>query len=324
MAKGRRIHDLERRAAVAESLRDILTALNTDRSLPEILDFIIGQAGRLLGTEIGCVWQFHDSGEYLTIAAGRGLPLEQMAHLRLQVGQGAVGQAIALRRPIPVTDMPAFFQPGRVPMDETSRSHVISDYGAVLAVPLMTKGQVYGGIVLYYREPRQFSEEEISLAMTYASQAALAIENARLRTQAERAAVAAERNRLARDLHDAVTQTLFSTSLIAEVLPVLWERNPAEGRRRLSELRELTRGALAEMRNLLLELRPTALVEAKMGDLLRQLADAITGRARIPVTLRCEGEAKLPPDVQVALYRIAQEALNNVARHAGATAAGVT
>ncbi len=139
-------------------------------------------------------------------------------------------------------------------------------------------------------------------------------------------AVAAERSRLARDLHDAVSQTLFSASLIADVLPQLWERDPDEGWRRLEEIRQLTRGALAEMRTLLLELRPTTLVEAELGDLLRQLGEAITGRARVPVALEVEGEASctLSPDMKVALYRIAQESLNNVAKHAGASQATVS
>ena len=132
-------------------------------------------------------------------------------------------------------------------------------------------------------------------------------------------AAAAERNRLARDLHDAVSQTLFSASLIAEVLPRLWERDPVEGRRRLEEVRQLTRGAMAEMRTLLLELRPTALAEADLGELLKQLAEAITGRARVPVSLHVEGECPTSSDVKVAFYRIAQEALNNVAKHAAAS-----
>ena len=137
-------------------------------------------------------------------------------------------------------------------------------------------------------------------------------------------AVAVERNRLARDLHDAVSQTLFSTSLIAEVLPRLWERNPEEGWRRLEEVRQLTRGALAEMRTLLLELRPAALVEADLGDLLRQLGEATAGRARVQVEVEVEGTCPLCADVKVALYRIAQEALNNVAKHASANHALVS
>ena len=165
--------------------------------------------------------------------------------------------------------------------------------------------------------------ETVEVLELLANQAAIAIENARLYRQAEESAAAAERNRLARDLHDAVTQTLFSASLIAEVLPRLWERNSEDARHRLSELRQLTRGALAEMRTLLLELRPATLAEASLGGLLRQLAEATTGRARVPVTVTLDGERRLPQDVQVALYRIAQEALNNVAKHSGATQSAV-
>lgn len=137
-------------------------------------------------------------------------------------------------------------------------------------------------------------------------------------------AIAAERSRLARDLHDAVTQTLFSASLIAEALPTLWEKDQEEGRRHLEELRRLTRGALAEMRTLLLELRPAALVEADLGDLLRQLAEAVTGREGIPIAVTVEGQCTLPHDVHITLYRIAQEALNNVVKHAKAGQAAVS
>jgi signal transduction histidine kinase len=131
-------------------------------------------------------------------------------------------------------------------------------------------------------------------------------------------AVIEERSRLARELHDAVTQTLFSASLIAEILPELWEIDPDEGRELLDELKQLSRGALAEMRTLLLELRPAALVEASLEDLLRQLAEAVTGREGVPVEVTIEGQCRLEPDVHVALYRIAQEALNNVVKHAQA------
>jgi PAS domain S-box-containing protein len=133
-----------------------------------------------------------------------------------------------------------------------------------------------------------------------------------------------ERNRLARDLHDAVSQTLFSASLIAEVLPRLWERNREEARKRLEEIRQLTRGALAEMRTLLLELRPAALVDATLGDLLKQLGESVTGRAQIPVKVIIEGQCQPSPEVKVALYRIAQEALNNVAKHSRASQATVS
>jgi PAS domain S-box-containing protein len=152
----------------------------------------------------------------------------------------------------------------------------------------------------------------------------LSMANELLREKAAQDAVLAERTRLARDLHDAVTQTLFSTTLIADVLPELWEMDNAEGRRRLEELRLLTRGSLAEMRTLLVELRPNALVEVPLPTLLRQLVDALATRARINIQLHTEGERKLPADVQIGLYRIAQEALNNVVKHARASEAVIT
>jgi signal transduction histidine kinase len=144
-----------------------------------------------------------------------------------------------------------------------------------------------------------------------------------LAQQAAKSAVAAERSRLARELHDAVTQTLFSASLIAEALPASWENNAREGRELLDELRQLSKGALAEMRTLLLELRPSALAEANMAELLRQLAEAVSGREGIPVSVIVNGDCQLPHDVHIALYRIAQEALNNVVKHAHASAVEV-
>lgn len=132
-------------------------------------------------------------------------------------------------------------------------------------------------------------------------------------------AVTAERNRLARDLHDAVTQTLFATSLIAEVLPELWEIDAAEAKNSTEELRQLTRGALAEMRTLLLELRPAALAQSRLSELIKQLCEAFIGRSRLPIVLEIDGDRELTPEIKVAFYRIAQESLNNVFKYARAT-----
>ncbi|MBL8101468.1 MAG: PAS domain S-box protein [Anaerolineales bacterium] len=140
-----------------------------------------------------------------------------------------------------------------------------------------------------------------------------------LAEKAANEAVTADRTRLARDLHDAVTQTLFSASLIAEVLPDLWEMDVEEARNSTEELRQLTRGALAEMRTLLLELRPATLTQTHLSDLIRQLCEAFIGRSRLPIKLNIEGDCELPPEVQVAFYRIAQESLNNVFKYARAT-----
>jgi signal transduction histidine kinase len=188
-----------------------------------------------------------------------------------------------------------------------------------IGVPLMAKGRMLGTMHLAMRRQRKMTAEEMSLLAAIGQQVGVAMENARLYEQAEQVAASAERSRLARELHDAVTQTLFSASLIAEVLPKLWQRDQEEGLRRVEELRQLTRGALAEMRALLLELRPSTLMEAELGELLKQLAEAFTGRARIPVTTTIESACSMPAEVKVAFYRIAQESLNNVAKHANAS-----
>lgn len=327
-----RRREAEQRRRVAEGLQDILTFLNTEWQFEKILDYIVYQASQLLGANAGVIYRGDSSTNTILIEAASGAPPELVALGALPHVPELVNRTILQRTPFAVanistevtTDLPGGVQslePVLIAWKRIIRQH----YRAYLAVPLIIKDELYGALVLYYLHPREFSQEDLDLGMALGGQVALAIENARLRERAEESAIAAERNRLARDLHDAVTQTLFSATLIAEALPILWERRPEEGRRRLQELRELTRGALAEMRTLLLELRPVALVEAAMGDLLRQLTEAVTGRARLPVTLSVSGgEQPLPPELQVTLYRIVQEALNNIVKHANATQVWVT
>lgn len=132
-----------------------------------------------------------------------------------------------------------------------------------------------------------------------------------------------ERQRLARDLHDAVSQTLWTASLIADVLPSVWENDPDEGRSNLDKLRRLTNGALAEMRTLLLELRPAYLVETDIRELLARLAEATMSRKKLEITVEAESVQGLTADMKIGLYRIVQETLNNVARHSRATAATI-
>jgi PAS domain S-box-containing protein len=186
-------------------------------------------------------------------------------------------------------------------------------------VPLAIKGRVIGAIGVAHAERNYFTVHDADLALTVANQAAITMVNAELYEHAQALAALQERQRLARNLHDAVNQSLFSAGLIAEVLPRLWEIDPDEGRRSLEDLRRLTRGAQADMRLLLAELRPSTLTDAELGDLLRLLGNALAGRTNIPISVTIAGKATLPAGVQVALYRLCQEGLNNIAKHAGAS-----
>jgi len=310
------LEEQQRRIALmlveSQSLGRVTAALLQKLDLGEVLDIVCTEAQELTGALGSTVFLLDAEREgWLRVARSTGVAPPSFD--RMPIEGSLTGIAVREGKPFLSNDTanePQVFRSGAEP-------------ASLLAVPLCAKGVVIG-VLDMVNKPGGFTQEDVRISSLFADQAAIAIENARLYEQAQELAAMKERSRLARDLHDAVTQTLFSASLIAEVLPRLWERNPNEGRRRLEELRQLTRGALAEMRTLLLELRPAALTETGLSDLLRQLAEAITGRARLPVTVRAEGVRPLPPDVQVALYRLAQEALNNVVKHAGASQVEVT
>ena len=311
-----RTREIERRRQVSDGLRDIVTVLNSNLPLEEILNYIAAQACRLLHADASAVCRAENEAGHLSVQASYGL-VDASAH----TSAADVPSEPSIQSDADQVDISS--SGVRHVKPEPPLDPIDTDYQAVLTVPLSIKDETYGSLILYYVEPRRFSAEALELANMVGDQTALAIENARLRTQVERTAVAAERSRIARDLHDSVTQTLFSASIIAEVLPRLWQRNTSEAERRVEELRQLTRGALAEMRTLLLELRPATLIEVELAELLRQLTEAINGRARMPIRLEIEGDAYLPPDVKIAFYHITQEALNNVAKHARATHATV-
>jgi signal transduction histidine kinase len=191
---------------------------------------------------------------------------------------------------------------------------------SLLAVPLIVADEVYGGLVLYYPEPRVFSGEDVELAVAFADQAALAIENASLHQQAEEAAILEERERLARDLHDSVTQSLYSITLLAEG----WKRLERAGQLEesedpLGELGEIAQQALKEMRLLVHELRPPDLEDVGLLGALRLRLGAVEKRAGVDARLVAGDVLDLPPQLEDCLYRIAIEALNNSLKHAAAT-----
>ena len=132
-------------------------------------------------------------------------------------------------------------------------------------------------------------------------------------------ATLAERGRLAGELHDAVTQTLFSLNLIAGTLGRLWRTDPEAAERSTDEVQRLARGALADMRVLLRELRPHAIAETDLDTLISQLSDGLGARYDIPVQVHTTVRRSMPEDVHLAFYRVAQEAMQNVGKHADAS-----
>ena len=186
-------------------------------------------------------------------------------------------------------------------------------------VPVAVKNRVVGSVGVAHVDKDYFTAHHADLALTVANQAAIALINAELYEHAQALAAMQERQRLAENLHDAVNQSLFSAGLIADVLPRLWDRDQDEARKSLDDLRRLTRAAQAEMRALLAELRPSALTDTDIGDLLHLLGNALSARINIPVTVTVAQDVILPAEIQVAFYRVCQEALNNITKHAKAS-----
>jgi nitrate/nitrite-specific signal transduction histidine kinase len=302
------------------TLNAVAAVVSQSLDLERILDDALGEIMADLGFEAGVAFMLPEreaQGGEVRLIASRNLPADVLASIRTRGPEYLEQRLTALEG-----------QPAPLPMDSISEElrDLLEPAGwrSMIQIPVNAKGTVFGALLLLTRREPDSSPELLSSLAALGNQIGMAVDNARLYEHAEESAAAAERNRLARDLHDAVSQTLFSVSLIAEVLPRIYARDPVQGAQRLDELRQLTRGALAEMRTLLLELRPAALAEANLSELLKQLGEAVTGRARIPVEVRTDDAGAPPTEVGIALYRIAQEALNNVAKHSGATAATVS
>ena len=306
------VRSLEKRThhlrAINEAGRHISSILDLD----ELLPYVARSLQRTFDYDSVRILLLTEEGSAQLLSCSRGATEERCEMEVADLGR-LPAVASVVRTGEPLLENEPTCEGGQTSQEEPEKGSL-----SEIAVPIRVGASLAGVLDVTSRSPHPLDEQDLFAITMLADQLAIAVENTRLYENAHELAAAKERQRLARDLHDAVSQTLFSVSLMAEVLPRIYERDPEQGRQRLEELRQLTRGALAEMRMLLLELRPAALAETSLPDLLRQLSEAVVGRARIPVELDVDSTRELPPEVAVAMYRIAQEALNNVVKHAWA------
>ncbi len=320
--------EAHRRQEVAEGLRETLAVLNSDKPLQQTLDFLIGQACRLMQCDAASLFQLEPTEGLLAIRAAFGLEEDYVHSTRFAPGEGGAGRAMLERAAVSVPDAEAVAAGlaadpvlGSRHDRESLERMVRTGFRAILSVPLVVKNEGFGGITLYYRSPRKFTDEEVQLAMSIGEQVAMAIENARLRAQAEQSAAFAERNRLARELHDSVAQSLYSVTLYAEAAARLIGSGRApDAAEHLRDLGTTAREALREMRLLIFELSPPALETRSLADAIQTRLDAVESRGGMSVQFRVEGTERLGRQCRQELYQIAQEALNNALKHSHAQA----
>lgn len=195
----------------------------------------------------------------------------------------------------------------------------LSNLQALVLLPLIMREQVFGFLGMELSaEGRNITSEEANLLGVFSIDIAQLIEISRLYEHTRMLITAEERNRLARELHDSVTQTLFTASVLAEATPRLWDKDQAIARQNMDKLSLLIRGALAEMRTMLFELRSEDLITQTLEQLLITLVEAARARTNAVINVSIMDIPELPKELTLTLYRIAREALNNALVHAAA------
>ncbi len=307
----------ERTDALQQRALQLETSARVSREITSILDIdtLIAQVVNLIRDAFGYyrvhVFLLDQDANQLVLRARSGAT--QLQFQRLEVDRTSLNtralQTGAAQVVNDVAQDPYYLADGELP-----------DTRSELVVPLRLGDRLIGTLDVSSTAVNAFTPQDVLVIQSLGDQIAIAIENARLYDRSRALAVIEERTRLARELHDSVTQSLYSVMLLAEG----WRRMASAGSRiyvedYLTRIGEITGQALKEMRLLIHELRPPILERDGLVEALRQRLDAVEKRAGVEARFLMDDLIELPPLVEVGLYRIAQEALNNALKHAAAT-----
>ena len=311
---------VETRTRQLSTLLEVSQNVASTLDLGSLLDLILEQLKLVADYSGAAILELE--GQDLIVRAYRG-PVSQGKALGLRIPAEHAHhlQVIRSQKPVIIADTRGD-DPLAQAFRELSTTLLEPYYGyaySCMVAPLVTKGQVIGMLVLHHAEPNYYSAQNADLVMAFANQAAVAIENAQLHEQAQQLAVLEERQRLGRELHDSVTQTLYSVTLYAQAAHMaILAGKQDEATENLDELRNMARQAMTDMRLLIFELHPPRLEEEGLAVALQGRLASVETRTGLQTELHAEEEQRLPLSVEEELYWIAQEALNNVVKHAQA------
>jgi signal transduction histidine kinase len=313
-APGRSVLDLlrplgrsvRRQERLIESLNEVAEAISSTKSIPDILNTVVDETKRLIDTDKAVLCLFNDRGGELTIddraifVRGRRdqYPEEWWRERITDASRSAVEQRI------PITSM--------------------ADGTWIMTVPVKTKDRAIGALTAMNAASRRFSQDQVALLAILGAFAGSAIENSRLNAESQHALLSDERSRIAKEMHDGLSQSLFSVSLELDVCRKRIKDHPDEVERRLGHMQTVLVRSLSELRRYIHDLRPVSLNTLGLVGAVGQRAAEIGEARGLAVRVYTQGkERSLPPGVEACLYRIAQEAVSNVAKHAGAHRASI-
>ncbi len=289
----------------AETLRDTAAAMSQTFDLPTVTEQALSGLGRLVSNDLAAIVLTTSSGE-----------LELSRH---QAGFGYLGDYGADVDSLNLSELSiiARLDDGPSPVIISDPATAVGPASCVMGARMRQADQVVGYLFVESATLGFFTEDHAERLAAVADQAGAVLSNAKLAQRMSEIAAAEERQRLARDLHDAINQTLWTASLSAESLLNNVDED-SDLYPRIDRLGQLTRGALSEMRGLLLELRPGELAEVDLRELMRHLLNAIEARMKVEITSDLQ-PVDLSSAVHTAIYRIAQQALSNMVQHSNAT-----
>jgi signal transduction histidine kinase len=302
-------------------LLEVSQTVSSTLELQPLLGIILDQLKTVVDYSAAGIYLGPDAEEYRLHEYRGPLPREDVVgHGVSREATRIIHDAIARSGPVIVDnrtdETPLMLAPAGI--GKPLAPEAVGHGRAVLWLPIVTRGAIIGALGMVHPQPGYYSERHGQLAMAFAQQVGSALENARLYEQAQGKAVLEERQRLARELHDSVSQVLYSIALNTASAAALRTSDPERAAALEHDVHELAGVGLAEMRALIFELRPESLEREGLVSALHKQADAVQARHGIAVRVSVGEEPAVSPAAKEALYRIAQEALQNVAKHARA------
>lgn len=300
---------------VADRVRDlatlyqVATLIGQSSTLDELFPAALTQIVPAVDGSAGAILRFNKD-KSLTLAAHYQLSASlQVALVNRPIWRQVCERKEALLIPEQMADV-----------DATGLLSNNLPYPTLVAVPIFGPTSCLGVLAIFGERPYLFNLEDIELLGSLAEQMGIAIENAQLRERAKAALVVEERQRLARDLHDSVTQLIYSQTLFVDAAAKTLKRGQIDqAKHYLSRLGDTAGQALREMRLMIYRLRPTDLTAGGLGDALQRRLELVERRAGLRTHLVSKVPGELPSEWEESLYRIAEEGLNNALKHAAAT-----